>query len=233
MGRLDVLTNLDGGPVQIQTPIANPNQDLYVGLCEFTYTTGWVNISAALGNNQFAVRPSAAGTATTWTVPDGYYSVDTLKETIQEKLPGFSVTTNNATGRVRLTLSDANYQLNLMSTASMWGFATPTWLGPATTYTADTSPTFFTKRNLFVTLEEINKTDNTLNGYVCAVLRHIPVTGEMYGEARTISFTNVQYRRLHGESIKELTLRVLDDTKTDISSLCKPFSATLHIKKLP
>jgi hypothetical protein len=96
-GRLDVLTSLSGSPVRLLNPINNAVQDLHVGLCEFTYTTGWVNISDALGNNKFAVRPSAAAASTTWTVPDGYYSVDTLKELIQERLPGFSATMNNAT----------------------------------------------------------------------------------------------------------------------------------------
>jgi hypothetical protein len=229
-GRLDVLTNLSGGPVALLNPINNYAKDLYVGLCEFTYTTGWVNISAALGNNQFSVRPSAAGSATTWTVPDGYYSVDTLKEAIQEKLPGFTATLNNATGRVRLTLSDANYQLNLLSTAGMWGFSAAAWLGPATTYTADAPPAFFPKRNLFVVLDQIYTADNNLNGRPGNLLRHIPITGESYGETRTISFNKVQFIRLRGDCFNELTLRVLDDTSTDISALCQPFSATLRIK---
>jgi hypothetical protein len=149
------LDRFSGGPVKLINPINNTTQELYVGLCEFTYTTGWVNVSEALGNNKFAVRPSAAGASTVWAVPDGYYSVERFEEAIHDKLPGFSATLNNATGRVRFTLSDANYQLNLMSTASLWGFAAATSLGPATTYTADASPTFFPKRNLFVTLDQI------------------------------------------------------------------------------
>jgi hypothetical protein len=104
-------------------------------------------------------------------------------------------------------------------------------LGPAATYTADTTPKFFTKRNLLVTLDQINAADNHLNGRQSTLLRHIPTTGEAYGESRTVHFRNIEYCRLRGGDINELTLRVLDDNNTDISALCKPFSATLEVIK--
>jgi hypothetical protein len=80
-----------------------------------------------------------------------------------------------------------------------------------------------------VTLDQINTTENTLNGRQCALLHHIPITGE----SKTINFIKIQFRQLCGGWINELTLRVLDDTNTDISALCKPFSATPRIKKQP
>jgi hypothetical protein len=102
------------------------------------------------------------------------------------------------------------------------------WAG--TTYTADAPPTFFPTRNLFVVLDQIYTADNNLNGRPGSLLRHIPITGESYGETRTVSFNKVQFIRLRGDCFNELTLRVLDDTGTDISTLCQPFSATLRIK---
>ena len=38
-------------------------------------------------------------------------------------MPGFNVTVNHATGLVTLTLTDPTYQLNLASTAAIWGFS--------------------------------------------------------------------------------------------------------------
>jgi hypothetical protein len=228
--RREVLINLSGGPVPLRNIIDNNGGDTNVGLCEFTYATGWYNVSEALGNNKFSFRPSSTGASTVITVPDGYYNVDTLSDVIAV-VPSFSSAINTATGRVVLTPADPNHQLDLQNMASLWGFSTADWLGPATTYTADTTPKFFTKRNLLVTLDQINTTDNHLNGRQSTLLRHIPTTGEAYGETRTVHFRNVEYCRLCGGYINELTLRVLDDNDTDISALCKPFSATLEVIK--
>jgi hypothetical protein len=231
-GRWEILTNLSGGPVRLRNIIDNIDGDVYVGLCELTYVTGWINVSAALGNNKFSVRPSSSGPSTVITVPDGYYSVDTLNDVITgAPLPGFSATINNATGRITFTLSDPNYQLNLMSMARLWEFNTASWFGPSTTHIGDTTPTFFTKRNLMVSLNQINTSDNDLNGNPSTLLRHVPITGESYGESRTVSFDKVQYRRLAGGMINELTLRILDENNADISALRQPFSATLEIKR--
>jgi hypothetical protein len=227
--RREVLINLSGGPVPLRNIIDNNGGDTYVGLCEFTYVTGWYNVSEALGNNKYSFRPSSTGASTVITVPDGYYNVDTLSDVIT--VPGFSSAINTATGRVVLTLTDSNYQLNLMNMASLWGFSAAGWMGPAATYTADTSPKFFTKRNLMVTLDQINMTDNHLNGRQSTLLRHIPTSGEAYGESRTVHFRKVEYCRLCGGYINELTLRILDDKDTDISALCQPFSATLEVIK--
>jgi hypothetical protein len=187
LSRWEVLINLSGDPVPLRNIIDNIDGDTYVGLCELTYVTGWSNVSEALGNNKFSFRPSSAGASTVITVPDGYYNVDTLSDVIT--VPGFSSTINTATGRVVFTLSDPNYQLNLMNMAGLWGFSATSWMGPAATYTADTTPKFFTKRNLLVTLDQINTSDNNLNGYQSTLLQHIPTTGEAYGESRTVRFT--------------------------------------------
>jgi hypothetical protein len=175
LSRWEVLINLSGDPVPIRNIIDNIAGDTYVGLCELIYVTGWSNVSEALGNNKFSFRPSSTGSPTVITVPDGYYNVDTLSGVIT--VPGFSSTINTATGRVVFTLSDPNYQLNLMNMADLWGFSATSWMGPAVTYTADTTPKFFTKRNLLVALDQINTSDNNLNGYQSTLLQHIPTTG--------------------------------------------------------
>jgi hypothetical protein len=227
--RREVLINLSGDPVPLRNIIDNIDGDTFVGLCEFTYVTGWYNVSEALGNNKFSFRPSSAGASTVITVPDGYYNVDTLSDVIT--VPGFSSIMNTATGRVVFTLSDPNYQLNLKNMAGLWGFSTTSWMGPTATYTADTSPKFFTKRNLLVTLDQIITSDNNLNGYQSTLLQHIPTTGEAYSESRTVCYYKVEYCRLRGGYINELTLRILDDENIDTSALCQPFSATIEIIK--
>jgi hypothetical protein len=229
--RREVLFNLSGGPVPLRNIIDNNVGDAYVGLCEFTYVTGWYNVSEALGNNKFSYRPSSTDATVTTAVPDGYYNVDTLSDVITAVVPGFSSTINTATGRVILTLADPNYQLNQDILAKLWGFSTASWLGPAATYTADTTPKFFIKRNLLVVLDQINAANNQLNGFQSTLLRHIPTTGEAYGESRTVHFRNVEYCHLRGGIVNELTLRILDDNNTDISNLCAPFSATLEVRQ--
>jgi hypothetical protein len=142
--RREVLINLSGYPVPLRN-IINNDGDAYVGLCEFTYVTGWYNVSWKLGNNQFTFRPSSTGAKHGVTVPDGYYNVDTLSDAIAAVVPGFSSTINTATGRVVLTLADQNYQLNLGDMTTLWGFWDADILGPAATYTAPILPRSFSQ----------------------------------------------------------------------------------------
>lgn len=199
-----------------------------VGLREITYVTGWYNISASIGNNVFFTRPSNVGATTNVTVPDGYYNVDTLKDVVSAAMPGFNATINHATGRVTLTLTDVNYQLDLGSTAAIWGFTALGWIG-AGSYVGTSPPGFFNNRNLFVHLDQINTTGSVLNGRQSTLLRIIPTCGESYGESRTVFFEKPQFRRLRDGSIQELTMRILDASGTDISTSAQPFSVTLEV----
>jgi len=222
-----VLTDLTGGTVPLEHAIDNMCGQKMVGLREFTY--GWHNISAALGNNVFLVRPTRTCAPTNVTMPDGYYNVDTLEAVVAAAMPGFSARVNHATGRVLLELMDPSYELNLASTATIWGFNGAGGWKAAGTYTGDTAPAFFNKHTLHVHLEQINTTGNVLNGRNSNLLRVIPTSGESYGESRTVTFENPQFRRLRSGSIQELTVRVLDDTAVDISASVRPFSVTLAI----
>lgn len=230
MAQYHVLTGLTGEAVALEDVIDNAGGKKCVGLREVTYVTGWHNISASLGNNTFKVRPSSAGAATTVTVPDGYYNVDTLKGVVAAAIPRFSANINHATGLVTLTLEDASYQLDLAKTAPVWGFNTPGWKG-AGIYIGSSSPTFFSTRNIFINLDQLSSTGSVLNGRNSTLLRVVPTSDESFGETRTINFENPQFRRLRSGCIQELTVRVLDADGSDISTNTQPFSVTLEIRQ--
>ena len=229
MAEYHVLTGLVGDAVTLEDGIDNECGHKQIGLREITYVTGWYNISAALGNNIFSVRATSTSKTTHITVLDGYYNVHTLEAVVSAAMPGFSVSVNHPTGRVILTLSDASYQLDLASTAAIWGFnGSAGWKG-AGTYTSDAVPGFFNKRNLYVHLNEINTTGSTLNGRNSTLLRIIPTSGESYGESRTVTFEKPQFRRLRVGSVQELTVRILDNNSLDISANTQPFCVTLEV----
>ena len=121
MSEFHVLTGLAGGTTTLERNIDNACGKKRVGLREITYVRGWYNISAALGNNVFSTRPTSAGATTNVTVPEGYNNVGTLKAVVSVAMPGFSAKLNCATGKIMLTLKDANYHLDLSSTAPIWG----------------------------------------------------------------------------------------------------------------
>jgi hypothetical protein len=102
------------------------------------------------------------------------------------------------------------------------------WRGTGS-YTGDTQPGFFNKRNLYLCLDQINTTGSILNGRNSTLLRIIPISGESYGVARTVTFEKPQFRRLRGGSIQELTVRILDDSGSDISAYTQPYSVTLEV----
>lgn len=228
MAQFHVLTNLSGSPVTLEDNIDNTCGHKKVGLREVTYVTGWFNISAALGNNLFFIRPSSTMPVSNITVPDGYYNISDLEKVIAAAMPGFSASLNHATGRVVLTLKDAAYQLDVGLTSTIWGFSVSGWRGTGS-YTGDTQPGFFNKRNLYLCLDQINTTGSILNGRNSTLLRIIPISGESYGEARTVTFEKPQFRRLRGGSIQELTVRILDDSGSDISAYTQPYSVTLEV----
>ena len=229
MAEYHVLTGLVGDAVTLENDIDNECEHKRIGLREITYVTGWNNIAATLGNNVFSVRPTSTTAPTHFTVLDGYYNVHTLEAVVSASMPGFSVSVNHPTGRVILTLSDESYQLDLASTAAIWGFkGAAKWKG-AGTYTSDDIPGFFNKRNLYVHLNEINTTGSLLNGRNSTLLRIIPTSGESYGESRTVTFERPQFRHLRGGGVQELTVRILDDSGMDISANTQPFCVTLEV----
>ena len=227
MSQYQVLTNLVGGAVPLETAIDNTRSSKLVGLREFTYVTGWYNISTTLGNNTFLVRRLSTDPGITYTVPNGYYNADRLGSLVTTAVPGSSFVMDRATGRVTFFLTDQSWQLNLSTTALISGYSSEWW--GSGLYRAPMSPLFFNKRTLSVCLDQINTTDSVLNGRNSTLLRLVPTSGEAYGEARTVTFDDAQFRRLRGGSVQELSLRVLDDCGTDISSFVKPYSATLEI----
>src|SRR6218665_1991211 len=228
MAHFQVLTGLAGDAVTLEYNIDNVCGHKRVGLREITYVTGWYNISAALGNNIFETRPTSASASTTVIVPDGYYNIDTLEAVVSASIPGFTANRNHATGRVTLTLTDVNYQLDLASTAPIWGFNTSGWLG-AGVYISESVPGFLNKRNLHVHLDQIKTTGSVLNGRQSTLLRIIPTSGESYCESRTLTFEKPQFRRLRGGIIQELTVRILDDSGIDISTFARLFCVTLEV----
>lgn len=94
---------------------ANKNQYIQVCVCNFYMLNTMYNISAIIGNNTFDIRRTGLDglnpVINTYTIPDGNYSVLTLRDTINNLLSGIaSITYNYANNTYTYKLTNIYYK---------------------------------------------------------------------------------------------------------------------------
>ena len=121
------LTGIQNGePVYLASVPGTACEGLEVALCELTYYHRWLNIGAALGNNQVSTGQS------TLKIPDGYYNACELDDVLQPL--GTELRLHAPIGRLELSAERrlvVNRQL-----ADLLGFSQNTF-EPVKTHTAD------------------------------------------------------------------------------------------------
>ena len=189
---------------------------LEVALCKLTYYHRWLNIGAALENNQVSTG------RTTLKIPDGYYNACELDDVLQPL--GAELRLHAPTGRLKLS-AEKSLVLN-RRLDDLLGFSRDTF-EPFKTYTADEPHRLAVYREICVHLAEISTTENLHNGAPSTLLRSVPVKNERCGGGWTETFPGLQYKRLASGTVSQLTLAILD---TSGRKLCfDHVSATLHI----
>ena len=169
------LTDIQNGePVYLASVPATACAVLEVARCELTYYHRWLNIGAALENNQVSTG------RTTLKIPDGYYNACELDDELQPL--GAELRLHAPTGRLKLS-AKKRLVLN-RRLADLLGFSRDTF-EPGKTYTADGPHRLAAYREICVPLAEISTTENLHNGAPSTLLRSVHVKNERCGGRRT------------------------------------------------
>jgi hypothetical protein len=196
-----VLTNVQTGEaVPLLTPIDNICGDLRVGLRNITYTVGWHNVEAG---ETFSWR-ELGGSTSTVPIPPGLYGVEKLQEIIEETTADTMLVVCRENGLIKLTVGEecevlfSNGLLHLLGLDDGLGGQ---WLG-AGIYTGDRPVNFAKSKELRVDLEQLNTTNNTLDGAPSTLLASIGVGCHTFGDIETVSLAHPEFKRLRaGKSL--------------------------------
>ena len=180
------LTDIQNGePVYLASVPGTACRGLEVALCELTYYHRWLNIGAALENNQVSTG------RTTLKIPDGYYNACELDDVLQPL--GTELRLHAPTGHLKLS-AEKRLVLN-RRLADLLGFSRDTF-EPGKTYTADEPHRLAVYREICVRLAEVSTSENLHNGRPSTLLRSVPVNNERCGGGRTETFPGLQYKLL-------------------------------------
>ena len=225
-----------------------------VGLKEITYTVGWLNVEPALNNNTFRVRNYSNEDGEVMALSPGHYSFETLRRAIAEKLNTCEenfLRYDQATQTASLYLigpSSYYSYINFGGLANMLGFNGSEWFGIkfGDTHGATKKPVARGNRRvdfrrytaLYIHLNQIDASNNWLNGKPSTLLQVVPVEDETAGQCRTVSYSNPDFRRLQAakssngeEPIRQLTVRITDNEGKPINMHDNQVIMTLEIRK--
>jgi hypothetical protein len=233
------LTNVQHGEAfSLLRNIDNPDDGMGVGLGSITYTVGWHNVDK---EESFSWRRTVRGwldsvlqstesTPVVNNVDPGLLSFYFVKKIVEEK-SGATLEVNETNGLIDLTVPD---NLNVKFTAgilNLLGLDGDGWLD-AGKYVGDRPVNFNPTKRLNVHLEQINTTNNSLDGAPTNLLRSVAVVGDKFGSTSTVNFPHPHMKRLESGTISELKISIRDNIGTRIDNHDQPISVDLEIYPL-
>ena len=196
------ITITDLNDNKIYNGIDNDSGNLHVALCEISYSVNWLNISEKLKNN----KVSETG-GKTITIPDGYYDFCTLAK-IAFKPFDISAELNEANLLVTLKFPkpSASYTLS-PNLKTMLGFGN--LFGKIVTGTKPIN--MGVNKSLYLYLNELNTTENLLNGKPSNLLEIISTERPSYCEIETKEYISHRYKRLMKGFFENLNLSITNE----------------------
>ena len=110
--------------------------------------------------------------------------------------------------RIQIRIPNDATAYNFMELADIFGGSSGWFFGG--TYACPNAPQFYSQKAICVHLDQINTTQNILQGQKSTLLRIVPTNDTEFGEVITLSFENPQFRRLNNGTIQELSISILD-----------------------
>jgi len=189
---LTITKNLED--IRIYNGIDNNSGRLYIGLCEISYSAKLINISAKLYNNKMRLDNEHRE------IPEGYYNFHTFANKIFKPL-NITAKINPETLLVTLIIPTTVKVLAMsMNLATMLGFENNRF--NAGTYTGENP---IKRVDLYLHLNELNTTENLLNGTPSSVLEIIP-TGRFSKE-----YTTPRFKQLSKGFFENLNLSIKNE----------------------
>lgn len=198
------LTITDLNDVKIYNGINNQSGDLHVALCEISYSVNWINISKKLNNN----RISEVG-GKTIIIPDGYYNFCTLSKIAFEPL-NITAELNDANLFVTLKFPKAATSYDISpNLKTMLGIITVKTVGNTITGTKPIN--LGVNKSLYLYLNELNTTENLLNGKPSTLLEIISTERSSYCERETKEYISPRYKQLTKGFFENLNLSIKNE----------------------
>ena len=204
-------------PVILQQYIDNRDGKECIGLKSFTYTLGWYNIDNEVirkrGEEQHKIMP-------------GFYSFQQISDIFHSLKMTLSV--NEVNGIVSLN-TPVEVKLT-RGLRSMLGLSKGHWLSENVNHLGEKPLDVAVIKSLYVHLEQLNTSQNYLDGAPSTILAVIPVPNKEFGDVVTTRFEHPEYKKLINGIISELKLEVRDEHNTKIDNHGLPISCVLEIK---
>ena len=222
------LTNVQTGDVFLQQPIDNRGGNLRIGLRSITFTVGWYNIES---RQMVSFRNSDKGPTESTIIEPGLYSFSQLSEIIQRAGPGnTSLKVNETNGIISMeTKQEVLLTHKLLQLLGLDDGLGRKWLGRNGIYIGDRPVNFSKTKVLCVHLEEINTTNNLVNGTRSTLLASIGLGCPSFGDVNTVYVNNPEYKQLKDGTLSELKVTIKDEFGKCIDNHQLPIYLTLEI----
>jgi hypothetical protein len=212
-----LISNVDK-TINLQQYIDNRDGCKRVGLKSLTYTLGWYNIV-----DEF-IRIDKEKP---YQIPSGYYSFQQLVDVFQKSY-NISLQVDETNGKVVLnTPRELKISKGLNN---MLGFENRRHFQPNENSIGLKSLDMAVIKSLYIHLEQLNSSDNYLDGSPSKVLAVIPVENKQFGDIISVRFEHPEFKRLTHGAITELKLEVKDTNNKTIDNHGLPISVVLEIK---
>lgn len=196
------ISNIDK-TINLQQYIDNRDGNKRIGLKSITYGVGWYNVVDEY-LQKTKERPHK--------IIDGYYSFQQIADLFQSKNITLSVNETNGIASL-ITPDELKISKGLKQ---MLGFGNKRKFAVNETHYGERTVDFAVYKSLYVHLEQINTSNNYLDGMPSTVLAVVPVENKEFGEITTVRFEHPEYKCLVNDAIAELKLEIRDENNNKV-----------------
>lgn len=196
------ISNIDK-TINLQQYIDNRDGNKRIGLKSITYGVGWYNVVDEY-LQKTKERPHK--------IIDGYYSFQQIADLFQSNNITLSVNETNGIASL-ITPDELKISKGLKQ---MLGFGNKRKFAVNETHYGERAVDFAVYKSLYVHLEQINTSNNYLDGMPSTVLAVVPVENKEFGEITTVRFEHPEYKCLVNDAIAELKLEIRDENNNKV-----------------
>ena len=217
------IADITTGPTYLQKPIDNRDGCLRVGLRSITYTVGWFNVT----KNEQVISSNGARSV----VHPGLWTLQQLRLHLSSSFKDLTLTLDETTGLLDVQPAQGNIYFS-EGLLQLLGFDPQTidFFDSRKSVRGQRPVNFSPNRLLFIHLEQLNTTENALNGAPSSLLAVVAVGGWAYGEIKTSVFPNPAFKSLRQGTLSELSLSIKDYRGNVIDNHGLPASVVLEIQ---
>ena len=196
------ISNIDK-TINLQQYIDNRDGNKRIGLKSITYGVGWYNVVDEY-LQKTGERPHK--------IIDGYYSFQQIADLFQSNNITLSVNETNGIASL-ITPDELKISKGLKQ---MLGFGNKRKFAVNETHYGERAVDFAVYKSLYVHLDQLNTSNNYLDGMPSTVLAVVPVENKEFGEITTVRFEHPEYKCLVNDAIAELKLEIRDENNNKV-----------------